>query len=376
MKERISVGIPIGTSPPIGRINALVRAARIARFDVVWAIDHFQSFFPRAMWDEDFAWMAKPGTSPHEVFEYQVLLGHLAKTAGSMQVGIGVTEPIRRHPVLIAQAFLTLSHLTKRPPILGIGSGEAENTIPYGFSFERPVSRLEEALQIIRACFTSDGAVNFEGEFHHLDGALMDLRPVRDRTPEIWVAAHGPRMLRLAGTYGDGWLPVVPMTPDEYQDRHSAIKEAARGAGRDPSAIVPGFSARIVLGRNEAEARRNLGHKSVRFLALLVPDYVWQKHGLTHPLGEGHGGLVDFSPEDHEVQELEAMMAAIPLDYLAVGTLWGTPDQAFEQLMEFVDAGARHIVLQPVSGLVSKRSAVAAIRASVGMARKLRRLEV
>jgi len=44
--------------------------------------------------------------------------------------------------------------------ILGLGSGETENTVPYGFDFAKPVSRFEEALQVIKLLWESDGQVH------------------------------------------------------------------------------------------------------------------------------------------------------------------------------------------------------------------------
>ena len=114
-----------------------------------------------------------------------------------MRLGVTVTEPVRRHPVLLAQALLTLAHVNRKAPILGIGSGEAENIVPYGLPFDQPVGRLEEALQILRLCFDSQGPLNFQGKHFNLDHAYMDLRAPKRRKPRIWVAAHGPRMLRL-----------------------------------------------------------------------------------------------------------------------------------------------------------------------------------
>jgi MFS family permease len=52
---------------------------------------------------------------------------------------------IRRHPATLAQAFVTLDHLTEGRAILGVGSGERENTEPCGMPFVNRVSRLEEA---------------------------------------------------------------------------------------------------------------------------------------------------------------------------------------------------------------------------------------
>ena len=120
-------------------------------------IDHFQNVFPSAIWDRELTWLAAQRPSPHEFFDYQVLLGYLASRVGRLRLGVGVTEPIRRHPVLIAQAMMTLSHLTKRAPILGIGAGERMNIDPYGLDFSEPVTRLEEALQIIRLCLSTRG---------------------------------------------------------------------------------------------------------------------------------------------------------------------------------------------------------------------------
>ncbi len=117
---------------PMSDIRMLTAMARLYRLDSLFVYDHFQEVYPTALWDRDFAWAARRVPSPHALFEYQTLLGSLAARAGRMQLGVGVTKPIGRHPVLIAQAALTLAHLTKRAPILGIGTGERMNIEPYG----------------------------------------------------------------------------------------------------------------------------------------------------------------------------------------------------------------------------------------------------
>ncbi|MGI9146959.1 MAG: LLM class flavin-dependent oxidoreductase [Chloroflexota bacterium] len=50
--------------------------------------------------------------------------------------------------------------------------------------------------------------------------------------PRVWVAGHGPRMLRLTGQYGDGWLPFFPMSPSEYRHARSVVEAHASRAGR------------------------------------------------------------------------------------------------------------------------------------------------
>lgn len=350
----------------------MVRLGRVFGAESIWLADHLMGWFPRALWTKDFSWLARGGRSPHAFYEWQVLAGHLAGQVGSMRLGIGVTEPLRRHPVVLAQAALTLSHLTRSAPILGLGAGEAENVVPYGLSFDRPVSRLEEALQVARLCLDAEGPLHFAGEHFTLDGALMDLRPPDGRRPEIWVAAHGPRMLELCGRYGDGWFPAFPMPPAAYASSLTAIRTAAVAAGRHPEAIVPSLEAFVVLGRSEKVARSYLEHRAVRFLALLAPDSMWREAGSEHPLGAGHRGAVDFIPHRHSADEMEAGIGRVPPDLLGARVIWGTPDQVVDQIQALAAAGLRHVVLAPVSGLVSRRAAFDAVRALPGMIRRLR----
>jgi phthiodiolone/phenolphthiodiolone dimycocerosates ketoreductase len=360
---KIDVGVYVAAKPPLGAIDALVAAAQDQRLDSVFVWDHLQDFVPSAIWDKDFAWFASPGNSPHEPFEFQTVLGYLAAKTPGLRLGVGVTEPIRRHPVLLAQAALTLAHLSQRPPILGIGAGERENTERYGLDFSRPVGRLEEALQIIRRCFDGQGPFDFEGEHFRLRGAVLDLPAPEGRTPEIWVAAHGPRMLRLTGRYGDGWYPFLAISPDDYATRLATIRAAALEAGRDPEAITPALQALVVVAPTEAEARAMLNAKAVRFFGLLLPAEVWKAFGLRHPLGDHFQGFVDLVPESYDRPTVEAAIAAVPREMVEAQMIWGTPTQVVAKLRAFGEAGLSYVTPALVSAAVSPEAAAYSVQA-------------
>jgi phthiodiolone/phenolphthiodiolone dimycocerosates ketoreductase len=369
---KIAVGLQIGTQPPLSTVRAFVLLARVMRLDSVMAVDHFQNIFPTAIWDEEFSWLAAQRPSPHEHFDYQVLLGFLASRAGKVRVGVGVTEPIRRHPVLIAQAMLTLSYMTKRAPILGIGAGERLNIDPYGLDFTHPVDRLEEALKIIRMCLSSRGPVDFEGDYFTLDGALMDLKAPKGKTPEIWIAGHGPRMLRLTGLYGEGWYPTMVASPQEYASKLQVVRSSALEAGRDPEEITPALQRFVVVGPTEQQTRAMLETKAIRSLGLSAPAELWRRVGAEHPFGEHFRGYVDFVPELYDRKTIEEAIAAVPSELAAEGPLmWGTPEQLASKLRVFGEVGLRHVVLAPVSGLVTKRAAIYGIRATRRVAQLL-----
>lgn len=356
MGPTVATGLFMPPNPPLTRVWMMTGLARVTGLASLFVWDHFQEFYPGALWERDFTWAFDKPSSPHESFDYQTLLGALAAHAGRLQLGVGVTEPIRRHPVLIAQAVLTLAHLTKRAPILGLGSGERMNTQPYGLSFAHTVDRLEEALEIVRRCVTSQGPISFEGKHFRLDHAIMDLQPPPGRIPQIWVAAHGPRMLRLTARYADGWLPMLPAspTPQQYAAKLAEIRDAAQAAGRDPEAITPALMAPIVVAPTARKARALLNSRLVRYWALMFPAQRWQEMGLEHPLGTNFGGFVELVSESYDRATLEKALAAVRPELLDCGLLVGTPAQIADRLRQFGEAGLRHAVLAPISAYVSR----------------------
>ncbi|MEU7141942.1 LLM class flavin-dependent oxidoreductase [Nocardia sp. NPDC046473] len=368
-----AVGTMAGVNPPLGAARFLVRMARLGRLDSILAPDHLISVFPQAIWDTDFTPQAKALRSPDAQFDYAPLLAHLAAGAGRVQLGVGVTDPHRRHPVMLAQTFLTLAHMTKVPPILGLGSGETENLDPYGFTWNRPVDRLEEALQVIRAALTEAEPIDFAGKHYRIDKAPMDLTVPADRMPQIWLGAHGPRMLELTGRYADGWYPWETLSPDEYERRLKVVHTAARAAGRDPDAIVPAQMIQMLTARTQAGIRRLLRAPSVRYLGLLAPDAVWARYGVKHPLGEGFRGLIDLLPHQLTKAEVQAAIAAVPDEVLHDWLMIGTPPEILARVRTLADAGLRHAIIFPTAALVSNADMAFGYGVLLWLARRLRR---
>ncbi len=371
--SRMVIGLNLPTAPPFGLNRVLASVARLSRLDALWVTDHWQGQIPSAIYHQMFPWAATLSESPHEYLDYQVFLGALAAHAGRLRLGVGVTEPIRRHPVLLAQAMLTLAHLCKRPPILGIGAGERMNIEPYGLDFSAPVGRLEEALQIIRLCFSHQGPIDFSGKYYRLDHAILDLRAPKGKTPEIWIGGQGPRMLQLIGQYADGWFPIMIASPEEYAAKLAVIRKAAQEAGRDPQAITPALLQYLVVAPNEREVHEMLDSKFGRLFALFfLASTEWRKVGAQHPFGEDFRGYVDLLPERYDRQTLQEALASVPSELIGSGLLWGTPEQVAGKLRAFGEVGVRHVGLYPLSMIVSRRAALYGMWAVRKIARLVR----
>src|SRR4051794_40419148 len=311
-----------GTFTRVSYLSALA-----ARVDSFWVPDHLNALFPRSLWSPKYSDAAKFVPAADAVLEPWTMLGHIAarNRFGRMTLGVGVTDSGRRNPAVTAQAAATLHLLTRGRAILGIGPGEREGNEPYGVDWSKPVARFEEAMATIRALWDSRGAlVNRDSPYFPLRNALFDLPPYRGKWPEIWIGAHGPRMLRAAGRYGDAYFPAFAHRPVDYKQRLDAVRSAASDAGRDPMSIIPAVMVTVVTGRSREDVDEALDSPVVRVTGLNAPDEFFARHGVQHPLGPGFAGAQDLLPHDMDEQTALSHAAKVPTSVLREFFLNGT----------------------------------------------------
>ena len=293
--DRLSVGTLGTLMPPAANLGKNARRNEEQGYAALWWPDHFMGWFPQSLWTPDITPLAAFQANPDIFFDPLIAIAAAAGVTNRVKLGTAVTEALRRHPVELAQAFLTLDHLAPGRIICGLGSGEALNLLPYGIPFDHPVSRLEEAVRIIRLLWSSDGPVDFEGEHFRLERAVLGLQPTPEGPPEIWLAAHGPRMLEITVRYSDGWLPeFLPL--DDYRGRLQRIQQARAAAGRSAEPFTPGMYVKLVLTDDHEKAHALMKTPLLRILALTQPAEAFARHGATHPLGEQAFGVRDFIP--------------------------------------------------------------------------------
>lgn len=338
--------------PPAEAALAAARRREQQGFDAIWWADHFLHWFPTSIWDPELVPQAAAGqASPHVWFDPVPLVAAAAGATREIRLGIGVTDMVRRHPAALAQTALTLDHLTGGRFLLGVGSGEALNLTPFGLPDDRPLSRLEEGLRVLRLLMSSTDPVDHRGEHFRLDGASLGLGPAGERPPPVWVAAHRPRGLRVAGRLADGWLPLTT-DPDDYARMLAAVRAAADEAGRGADAVTPGLYARVVVAETREEAVAAIdGSLLMRFIALTRPAEAYAAHGAEHPLGAGAFGLTSFLPTRLGREEALRLAAAVPTPVLRDTVLHGTPDDVAGAVAAFADRGARHVQLTNMTPL-------------------------
>jgi phthiodiolone/phenolphthiodiolone dimycocerosates ketoreductase len=344
--------------PPADAVLAAAQRREQQGFDAIWWVDHLLHWFPSSIWTPDLVPQAAAQPSPHVWFDPVPVVAAAAGATNDIRLGIGVTDVVRRHPASLAQTTLTLDHLTGGRFVLGVGSGEALNLEPFGVANQRPLSRLEEGLEVMRLLMASPDPVDYEGEHFRLRGASLGLRPLGGRPPPIWIAAHRPRGLALAGRRGDGWLPLAT-EPDEYAGMLARVREAAAAAGREAE-VTPGLYARVVVAETREEARAALdGSLLMRFIALTRPAEAFAARGAEHPLGRGAFGLTSFMPTAYGRAEALRLAESVPPEVVRDAVIYGTPDEVAQSVGAFVERGARHVQLTNMTPLAAPAMAAA-----------------
>ena len=132
-------------------------------------------------------------------------LGAALQATSRVPMGTGVTPPLfHYHPVLVAQAFMTLEEMFPGRVYLGVGSGEALNEVPFGVewpSVGEQIRRLDEALEIITRLWDGE-TLSYEGEYYTTREARLYTRA--EGRPRLYVSAFGPQAAKVAARHGDG----------------------------------------------------------------------------------------------------------------------------------------------------------------------------
>jgi alkanesulfonate monooxygenase SsuD/methylene tetrahydromethanopterin reductase-like flavin-dependent oxidoreductase (luciferase family) len=178
---------------------------------------------------------------------YEALTLHtaLASLTARVRVGCLVYSAGYRHPAVMANALVTIDHLSGGRTDVGVGAGwfQAEYE-GYGLAFEPPgvrLRRLKEYVDVLRLLWTQDVA-DYEGEFYALRSARCDPKPMQPRLP-IWIGAKQPRAMALAGRIGDGWNSEF-QAPEDFVRSVATVKEAAP----HPDRLAIGASVLLVAG--------------------------------------------------------------------------------------------------------------------------------
>ena len=213
-----------GAAPSWDELKAAAIQAEGLGFDSVWVYDHLLHRFE--------------GHPTVGFWEAWTMLTALAASTERVQLGTTVLCAGFRNPALLAKMADTLDEVAGGRLILGLGAGWHEPEFDaFGMPFDQRVSRLEEALELMRPLLR-DREVDFQGEFHRAERCEIRPRGPRDEGVPILVAAFGPRMMRITARYADQWTTDWLGPEKKVREDLAKLRAACEAEGRDPSTLT------------------------------------------------------------------------------------------------------------------------------------------
>jgi len=238
-----------------------------------WRIADESGFEWVSVWDHFYPALTDPtGTC----FEAVSIMTALAGETRRVRVGCLVFCAAYRNPAVLANAAVTIDHVSAGRLELGIGCGWSQLEFEaYGIPFlpiKDRLDQLEETVQIVRSLFDNE-QTTFHGKHFQVTDAYCNPKPLQKR-PRIWLGGGGEkRFLRMVARHADAWnVPFIG--PDVYAEKNRILDEWCARERRDPKSVLRTVNLGLAMSRDEAAAqkkRAGLEEQFGAFLPMLEP---------------------------------------------------------------------------------------------------------
>jgi F420-dependent oxidoreductase-like protein len=250
-------------------------------------------------------------------------LAYLAGRTDRIKLGAGILQMAARTPAMTAMTAATLDELSDGRFVLGLGvSGPQVVEGWHGRPYQRPLQFTREYVAIVRSVLARDAPVEYDGELFQIPYRGADATglgkplklittPPRPNLP-VYLAAIGPRNVRLAGEIADGWLPVL-YSPDRGGEAFlPPLREGFARAGDPAKERRFDVAASVVVAIDEDRERARLAAKP--FLSLYIGGMGARGRNFYHDLAHryGYGEAADRIQEAYLAGRKMEAMRSVP----------------------------------------------------------------
>ena len=195
----------------------------------------------------DSVWIADVQLSMKDCFTALTLC---AVNTSTIKLGTGVTNPITRHPSIIANTFTALNEVSNGRAMVGLGTGWT-GVYPIGLK-PATIRQLEDAVITIRKLCSGEEAEGGEKGPYHMVTATGAI--------PIYIAANQPRMLQLCGRVADGVILMGGANEEFTNWQIDHVRQGAEEVGRSMDEIKLHLWAAISVSDDRDQARDDVSH--------------------------------------------------------------------------------------------------------------------
>jgi probable F420-dependent oxidoreductase len=244
-------------------------------------------------------------------------LTYAAACTEQLRLGCAVFVLPLHNPLHLAKAISSLDCLSHGRVEVGVATGgRGRPFAAFGVDADRPVARFNEALALMKACWT-EREINFDGRLWKLEGASMEPKPVQKPYPPVWFGGSAPAGMRRAVRHGDGFMGAGSQTVAQFAAQVEVVREELSVQGREPDTFRIGKRVYVHVEDDAARGRDRLEGALARHYG----RGGWSDHILAGPaeaciagiraVADAGAELILLNPLVDDAQQLERLAAEV-----------------------------------------------------------------
>ena len=251
----------------------------------------------------DSLWVQESIVGNVSILEPVSLLNYVAALTTRLRLGTSVMLLVLRNPVQLAKSLSSLDQMSHGRLDVGIGIGGHVPESIFGLPSERRIRRFVEAIQVMKALWTEPQA-SVDGTYWKFKDVAMEPKPIQQPHPPLWFGARQAPALKRAVQHGNGFMGAGSSSSADFVQQYGLLQQFLDEAQRDPATFA--ISKRVYLA---VDTNRDRAEKRLR-----------EWFGIRYR-------NADMAPKV---------------------SVWGSRDECLNKLGELVQAGAQHLMLNPV----------------------------
>lgn len=254
-----------------------------------------------------------------------VELAEVAVETETIRLGTAIVNVYSRSPANLAMAAATLTNVSDGRAVIGVGAGHPRGTEKLrGLKHERPVRRIHEVVELMKAYTGGGDTVEYDGELFQVSG-----HDPFDEEIRVYNSALNDMNLRATGRVADGWIPYfVPKR--ELQNAYDIIERTADESGRslDNFEVVPQVLA--VVDDDKETAYRTIAEYTARYVGQF--EDTAYKNAVARAFREES----DYIRDQWQGGDRKAAINAVTDEMVEAFGVGGDPESARSALSDFM----------------------------------------
>jgi probable F420-dependent oxidoreductase len=289
--------------------------ARDSRFDADAFRAHLRRVEELSLFES--AWAQEQVIGAGGILAPLQTLTYAAACTEQLRLGCAVFVLPLHNPLHLAKAISSLDCLSHGRVEVGVATGgQGRPFSAFGVDPDKPVARFNEALALMKACWT-EPEINFDGRLWKLQGGSMEPKPVQKPYPPVWFGGSAPAGMRRAVRHGDGFMGAGSQTATQFAEQVRVVRDELNAQGREPDTFRIGKRVYVHVEDDAARGRQRLEEA-------LTEHYGrggWSEHILAGPaeactagiraVADAGAELILLNPLVDDAQQLERLAGEV-----------------------------------------------------------------